>query len=43
MSLLTLAASKNSVITIDVDGEDAEVVVAKLEEAFEKRFWESKT
>jgi phosphocarrier protein HPr len=43
MSLLTLAASKNSVITIDAEGDDAENIVDKLEEAFEKRFWESTT
>ncbi len=42
MSILTLAASKNSIITIEADGEDAEKVVEKLVEAFEKQFWESK-
>ncbi len=42
MSLLTLAASKNSVITIDAEGDDAEKIVEKLAEAFEKQFWESK-
>ncbi len=41
MSLLTLAASKNSLITIDVEGEDAESIVGKLVEAFEKQFWEA--
>lgn len=41
MSLLTLAASKNSLITIDVEGEDAESIIGKLVEAFEKQFWES--
>lgn len=40
MSLLTLAASKNSLITIDAEGEDAEGIVDKLVEAFEKQFWE---
>jgi len=40
MSLLTLAASKNSLITIEVDGDDAEVVIKRLVEAFDKQFWE---
>lgn len=41
MSLLTLAASKNSLITIDAEGEDAEKIIDKLVEAFEQQFWES--
>ena len=40
MSLLTLAATKNSWITIEADGEDAEQIVEKLVEAFEQQFWE---
>ncbi|MBX9923118.1 MAG: HPr family phosphocarrier protein [Rhabdochlamydiaceae bacterium] len=40
MSLLTLAATKNSLITIEVEGEDAEQIVGKLVEAFEHQFWE---
>ncbi len=40
MSLLTLAASKNSLITIDAEGADAEKVIEKLIEAFEHQFWE---
>ena len=43
MSLLTLAASKNSQITIEAEGEDAEGVVEKLVEAFEQQFWEAQT
>lgn len=40
MSLLTLAACKNSLITIEAEGEDAELILGKLEEAFERQFWE---
>lgn len=40
MSLLTLAATRNSMITIEADGEDAEQIVEKLVEAFEQQFWE---
>lgn len=40
MSLLTLAATRNSVITIEAEGEDAEQVIEKLVEAFEQQFWE---
>ena len=40
MSLLTLAASKNSLITIDAEGDDADKVVEKLIAAFEHQFWE---
>jgi phosphocarrier protein HPr len=40
MSILTLAASKNSLVTIDVEGEDAEVTINRLVEAFEQHFWE---
>ena len=40
MSLLMLAASKNSQITITAEGEDAEEVLGKLVEAFENKFGE---
>jgi phosphocarrier protein len=40
MSLLTLAATKNSSITIEAEGEDAEHIIGKLVEAFEQQFWE---
>ena len=42
MSLLTLAASKNSLITMEAEGDDAEIILGKLEEAFEHQFWENK-
>ena len=42
MSILMLAASKNTQITITVDGEDADVTMQKLVEAFENKFGESK-
>lgn len=41
MSLLTLAASKNSQITIEAEGEDAEKILLKLVEAFDQQFWEA--
>ncbi len=41
MSLLTLAASKNSLITIEAEGEDAEKIVGDLVEAFEQQFGEA--
>lgn len=40
MSLLTLAASKNSIITMEAEGEDAEAILSRLAEAFEQQFWE---
>ena len=40
MSLLMLAAGKNSRITIEVDGEDAEAVMRNLITAFENGFGE---
>ncbi|HSW87311.1 MAG TPA: HPr family phosphocarrier protein [Rhabdochlamydiaceae bacterium] len=40
MSILMLAASKNSHITITVEGEDAETTMKKLVEAFENQFGE---
>lgn len=41
MSLLTLAASKNSQILIEVEGEDAESTLQRLVQAFEEKFGES--
>jgi len=40
MSILMLAASKNSTITIMVEGEDAQEIMKKLIEAFENQFGE---
>lgn len=40
MSLLTLAASKNSNILIEAEGEDAEEVLRRLSSAFENCFGE---
>ncbi len=40
LSLLMLAAKKNSKITIEVDGEDANSTMGKLVEAFENHFGE---
>lgn len=40
LSLLMLAARKNSKITIEVDGEDANVTMEKLVEVFENQFGE---
>ncbi len=40
MSILMLAASRNSQITITVEGEDAEETMQKLVEAFENKFGE---
>jgi phosphocarrier protein HPr len=40
MSILMLAATKNSQITIIVDGEDAECTMRLLVEAFENQFGE---
>ena len=41
LSILMLAAKKNSIITIDVEGEDAEQIAEKLVAAFENQFGES--
>jgi phosphocarrier protein HPr len=41
MSLLTLAASKNSVVLIETEGEDAQITLDKLVKAFEEKFGES--
>ena len=40
MSLLMLAATKNSIITVVVDGEDAGEMIEKIVEAFENEFGE---
>ncbi len=40
MSILMLAAAKNSVIAIDTEGEDAEAVMVALVDAFEQSFGE---
>lgn len=40
MSILMLAAAKNSVIRIEVEGDDAEEVMNKLSLAFERGFGE---
>lgn len=40
MSLLTLAATKNSIISVLVEGEDAEAIMNKLILAFETKFGE---
>jgi phosphocarrier protein len=40
LSILMLAAGKNSKITISVDGEDADLTMEKLVEAFENHFGE---
>jgi len=38
LSLLLLAAGKNSTLTIEVNGEDANLTMEKLVEAFESQF-----
>ncbi len=40
MSVLMLAATKNSQITIEIEGKDAEEIMRRLVEAFDKRFGE---
>lgn len=40
VSILMLAAHKNSQITIDIEGEDAEELMAKLVNAFDNQFGE---
>lgn len=40
LNLLTLAATKNSTLTVTVEGEDAEEVMSKLSDAFETNFGE---
>lgn len=41
LSILMLAAKKNSKITIRVEGEDADQTMEKLVEAFENKFGEA--
>jgi phosphocarrier protein HPr len=38
MSILMLAATKNSLITVEVDGDDAEPTMEKIVDAFENHF-----
>jgi phosphocarrier protein HPr len=38
MSILMLAATKNSYITVDIEGEDAVEIMEKIVGAFENRF-----
>lgn len=40
MSILMLAVKKNSQVTLEVDGEDAEETMSKLINAFETKFGE---
>ena len=40
MSILMLAAKKNSFITVTVEGEDAETTMAHIVRAFEEEFGE---
>ena len=40
MSILMLAARKNSCITITIDGNDAEIIMNKLSSFFDMRFGE---
>ena len=40
MNILMLAATKNSLITITIDGEDAQETLCKLLEVFETKFGE---
>lgn len=40
LSLLMLAAKKNSTITVTVNGEDADEIMGKLAEAFDSQFGE---
>ena len=40
MSILMLAATKNSVITVSVEGENAKETMQKIVEAFENEFGE---
>ena len=42
MSILMLAAKKNSSITITIDGEDAQLTMDHLIQAFESEFGEKK-
>ncbi len=40
MSILMLAATKNTIVTITADGPDAAEIVEKLKAAFENKFGE---
>lgn len=40
MSLLMLAATEHALITVEMEGDDAEEMMHKLEELFENRFGE---
>jgi phosphocarrier protein len=40
MSILTLAATKNSQIIIEVEGKDADEIMKRLVDAFDKKFGE---
>ena len=40
MSILMLAARKNTVVTITVEGSDAEAAMSRLVSAFESEFGE---
>lgn len=40
MSILMLAARKNTVLTVTVEGVDAEIVMSRLVNAFESEFGE---
>jgi phosphocarrier protein len=42
MGILMLAASKNSSITITIEGEDAQLTMDHLVQAFESEFGEKK-
>lgn len=41
LGILMLAAHKNANITVTVEGEDAESIMARIEKAFEEKFGES--
>jgi len=41
MSILMLAARKNSLITVVTDGDDAQEIMTKIQEAFENKFGEA--
>ncbi len=40
MSILMLAATKNSYITVDIEGEDAMEIMERIVDAFENQFGE---
>ncbi len=42
MGLLTLGASRNAMITVEVDGEDAHETMLRLIEVFERQFGEER-